>query len=240
MKQPILNQSVVSSLQHFRHEYKYIIDSKQKNILLPRITGLLQPDSHTNANGTYMIRSLYFDDFSDSCFQENLSGMDSRSKYRIRYYNSDLSHIVLEKKSKCRGMCLKESCILTKEDCQTFINGDIPTLSDNMPDIKKRLLTEMRLKGLVPKIIVTYERIPFTYSAGNVRVTFDTNITSSNEIALFLSDSYRQRPVMSTGKMILEVKWDELFPRHIKEVMLLEQLHWTAISKYQLCRTYHL
>jgi hypothetical protein len=109
-----------------------------------------------------------------------------------------------------------------------------------MPDLKKKLLTEVELRGLMPKVIVTYERMPFIYSGGNVRITFDMKITSSIELNKFLTGDYNERPVLGAGKSILEVKWDEIIPRHIKDTMRLENLEWTAFSKYYMCRRFHL
>lgn len=200
----------------------------------------MQRDSHVRADGSYMIRSLYFDDIHDTCLSENLSGSDPRSKFRIRYYNSDTGYIFLEKKSKLSGMCLKDSCALTVQECEVFLHGGVPAVTEDMPAGKKKLFTEVLLRGLVPKVIVTYERIPFIYKCGNVRVTFDRNITSSLELDRFLSGDYARRPVLPRGQSILEVKWDELLPRHIKEVLEIEGLNWTAFSKYFMCRMFHL
>lgn len=223
----------------YRHEYKYMIDAKQESILLIRAKGAMWQDPHVQADGTYLVRSVYFDDLHDSCLAENLSGTDPRSKFRIRYYNADTSRITLEKKSKARGMCLKTSCRLTLEECKTFLSGNVPAISDDMPAEKKRLFTEVRLRSLIPKVIVTYERFPFTYSGGNVRVTFDRKITSSEDLNRFLSGDYAQRPVLPLGKSILEVKWDEVLPRHLKDMLRLEDLIWTAFSKYYMCRIFH-
>ena len=227
-------------VKRFRHEYKYMIDAKQEAILKVRAMSILQLDSHVQANGSYLIRSAYFDDQNDSCLTDNLAGTDPRSKFRIRYYNFDTSWIFLEKKSKVRGMCLKDSCPLTLEECKIFLRGEVPAITEDMPPEKKALFTEVRLRGLVPKVIVTYERIPYIYSGGNVRVTFDRQITSSLELDRFLSGDYVQRPVLPCGHSILEVKWDEVMPRHIKDVLQLEGLNWTAFSKYFMCRMFHL
>ena len=228
------------SARRFRHEYKYMIDAKQEAILKIRAMGVMQLDSHVQANGAYVIRSAYFDDAHDSCLTENLAGTDPRSKFRIRYYNSDSSWIFLEKKSKVRGMCLKDSCPLTAEECEIFLRGEVPSVTEDMPKKKQELFTEVQLRGLVPKVIVTYERIPYIYSAGNVRVTFDREITSSLELDRFLTGNYVQRPVLPCGHSILEVKCDEVMPRHIKDVLQLEGLNWTAFSKYFMCRMFHL
>ena len=229
-----------SKVKRFRHEYKYLIDAKQEAILKIRAMGIMQLDSHVRANGSYMIRSAYFDDINDSCLSDNLAGTDPRSKFRIRYYNFDTGWIFLEKKSKIRSMCLKDSCPLTVEECEIFLRGEVPPITEDMPPEKKELFTEVRLRGLVPKVIVTYERIPYIYSGGTVRVTFDKEITSSVDLDHFLTGDYIQRPVLPCGHSILEVKWDEVMPRHLKDVLQLEGLNWTAFSKYFMCRRFHL
>ena len=224
----------------FRHEYKYLISAAQEAILRIKASAVLLPDSHAGEDGTYTVRSLYFDDRSDSCLEENISGTDLRSKYRIRYYNNDTGRLSLEKKSKKSGMCLKRSCAITAEECEALMNGRIPDISESMPDIKQKLFTEMLIGDFLPKTIVTYERIPLIYPGGNVRVTFDGKITSSAETAGFLSGDYPQRPVLPEGRSILEVKWDEVLPKHISRTLQLEELTWTSFSKYRICRRFHL
>ena len=227
-------------MPRYRHEYKYFLDSTKESILRIRADGLLMRDAHVQADGTYFIRSLYFDDYKDSCAKENEAGTDPRSKFRIRYYNNDTTRIHLEKKSKPSGMTLKESCKLTLEECQSFLQGDIPQIAKDMSPTKQKLFLEMQLRGLMPKVIVSYERIPYVYPGGNVRITFDRSISSSTDIAHFLDGTYITRPILPLGQSILEVKWDEVMPLHIKDVLALDQLQWTAFSKYYMCRVYHL
>ena len=105
--------------------------------------------------------------------------------------------------------------------------------------VRKRLLTEINIRGMMPKTIVTYERVPLVYSGGNVRITFDRRITSSEDLRHFLTADYTERPVLPPGQSILEVKWDELMPGFIRENLKMEDLHWLAFSKYFLCRTIH-
>jgi hypothetical protein len=228
------------NVRRFRHEYKYILDMKQESILRVKVAGVMMPDTHVREDGTYLIRSAYLDDINDTCLTDNLTGADPRSKFRLRYYNDDTDRIRLEKKSKCRGMCVKDSCNLTRDECEIFLHGGVPVITDDMSEIKKKLLTEVQLRSLTPKMIVTYERIPYVYSGGNVRVTFDRKLTSSVELDRFLSGEYRERPVTAAGSSILEVKWDEILPRHIKDTLTLDNLNWTAFSKYYMCRRIHL
>ena len=231
---------MITSNQRYRHEYKYLISSVQQSILKSRAAGCMELDSHVNSDGVYIIRSLYFDDERDSCLNDNLVGADPRSKFRLRYYGSDTNRIVLEKKIKSRGLCRKESCQISVQECEALINGDSVNATSTMDDKKKKLLTELNLKCLKPKLIVTYKRAPFVCFTGNVRVTFDDSITSSGDVTEFLSTKYFQRPILETGQSILEVKWDEVIPLYIKEILNIENLNWTAFSKYTMCRMLHL
>ena len=227
-------------MHRYRHEYKYLIDAAEESILMVRATGILMRDPHVGESGSYVIRSLYFDDDCDTCLQDNVAGTDPRSKFRIRYYNNDTAMLRLEKKSKTRMMTLKESCVISEAECRCFMDGMIPKITEDMPEPKKKLFSQMLLRNLKPKVIVTYERVPFVYPGGNVRVTFDQKITSSVQIDSFLSGEYAQRPILPVGKSVLEVKWDELLPLHIKNALSMDTLQWAAFSKYYMCRVLHL
>lgn len=222
----------------YRHEYKYIIDSCQAALLETKVKAMLQRDPHVKKNGSYVVKSLYFDDYQNSCFWENEDGYNIRSKYRIRYYDNKKEFIRLEKKSKKNGMTRKECCIITEKMCRSFMDGQIPQVEEDMPLIMKELFTEMRLKKLIPKVIVVYERRPYIYGAGNVRITFDRSIASSNDISHFLDDEMVMRPILQTGESLLEVKWDEVMPEFIYRNLELNELQWTSFSKYYYCRKY--
>lgn len=233
-------RKVFLKMSKYRHEYKYMIDSKQEHILRLKASGLMQLDRFAADEGGYRITSLYFDDLGNSCFYENEDGTDPRSKFRIRYYNDDREHLKLEKKSKKNGMTLKESCTITREECMQFLQGNIPAVTEDTHKMAAKLFSEMRLRKLLPKVIVSYDRIPYVYKAGNVRITFDKNLTASSDVSKFMDGSFGQRPILQKGESVLEVKWDELLPLHIKEYMHLERLQWTAFSKYYLCRKHNL
>ena len=193
-------------------------------------------DPHAGENGSYIVRSLYLDDLFDACLQDNLRGANPRSKFRLRRYNGNKSFLKLEKKIKQSGVSIKESCVLSLDECRAIMNGEIPTAKSNMEPLKQRLLTEVRLRGLLPKTIVTYQRYPFEYPAGNVRVTFDRALTYSSEINRFLEEDYVAFPVMRPEEAIMEVKWTEVMPAHIRGALQSEELIWEAFSKYTVCR----
>jgi len=222
----------------FRHEQKYLITTAQISMLENRIRHLLKPDPHTGADGSYNIRSLYFDDYENRCFYENENGIDPREKFRIRIYNGSADRITLECKRKERGKTLKTSCPLTREQTQMLMVGKpLPDLAAQ-PQPLQKLTLQMLTRRLRPVVIVEYDRIPFVYPSGNVRVTLDTNVASSSRVDLFLDPWIPKRPVLPVGQQLLEVKFDEYLPDFIHRNLQLQNLQLTAFSKYYICRKY--
>ena len=224
----------------YRHELKYLISNGQLALLKSRISGIMQPDPHAGADGFYSIRSLYFDDYRNRCFYENENGTDPREKFRIRIYNHSAERIVLECKRKERGKTQKLSCRLTEEQTRLLMAGKALEETESMPPLLRKLNLEIKTRLLRPVIIVEYDRIPFVYPNGNVRITFDTNVSSCADIGEFLSEKLPKRPVMMAGMQLLEVKFDEYLPDYIYRAVNLGQLQQTAFSKYYLCRKYRL
>lgn len=222
----------------FRHELKYFISNAQIPMIRNRLNHMLPLDSHAGPAGSYTIRSLYFDDCQNSCFYENENGTDPREKFRIRIYNHNADRITLECKRKERGKTLKTSCPLTREQTLQLMQGKaLPNIGDQPPLLQK-LTMLMLTRQMRPVVIVEYDRVPYIYALGNVRVTLDTNISSSRDIAHFLDETIAKRPVLPLGQQLLEVKYDEFLPDYIYRSLQLEHLMQTAFSKYYVCRKY--
>ena len=226
--------------QKYRHELKYLVSAAQIPLLKTRIASLMQRDPHARKDGIYTIRSLYFDDYCNRCYYENENGTYPREKYRIRIYNHSDQKISLECKRKERGKTLKTACPLTRQQTEQLIHGEPPMVTEEIPPLLRKFAVEMKTRRLRPVVIVEYERIPYIYKNGNVRVTFDTQIASSSDVEDFFSETLSKRPVMPVGQQLLEVKFDEYLPDFIYRNLNLNRLQQTAFSKFYLCRKYSL
>ena len=198
----------------------------------------MKPDVHAGPDGVYGIRSLYFDDYENRCYYENENGTDPREKFRIRIYNGSAERITLECKRKERGKTLKTSCPLTMEQAEGLMRGEVPPVTEELHPLLRKLAIEMRTRGLRPVVVVDYDRIPYTYKNGNVRVTFDQNMSASSGIEQFLNESLPKRPVMPAGQYLMEVKFDEYLPDFIYRSLNLGHLQQVSYSKYYLCRKF--
>lgn len=222
----------------YRHEFKYSVDTVQLEILKSKLIQIMEPDSHVGLSGVYQVRSLYFDDFYNSCYYENENGNDPREKFRIRIYNGSDSRISLELKQKKYGMTHKLSCPMTRNQVDMLMAGEIPQWEDNASPLMNKFLIWLQTRHGGPKVIVNYDRIPFVCPDGNVRVTLDTNIMSSEVLEDFFRRDFPGRPVMPAGRHILEVKYDEFLPDHISRTLQADGLARVTCSKYQLCRKF--
>ena len=195
----------------------------------------MDQDIHQDGD-CYEIRSLYFDDAWDRCTEENEAGVDQREKYRIRIYDP-ASHVIhLEIKEKSRGLTKKRACDLSREECIRIMEGELPLKLDGRAPLNA-LQMQMRCNRMAPKVIVAYERTAFVHSSGNVRITFDRNITASRYTDEFLETQVSGMiPVLPAGMHVLEVKYDEFLPDIIARQLEIGKLRKTAFSKYYLGR----
>lgn len=221
----------------YRHEIKHVISPGDAMALHANLSAVAKLDPHAKKNGRYCIRSLYFDDPADTALHEKLDGVNERRKYRIRYYDGDLSYIMLECKMKRDGVGCKLQERLTLEETQRILNGDIAWMITSGRPLLGALYVEMKVRHLRPKTVVAYWRAPYVYGPGHVRVTIDWNIRTGSPRA-FLNPKGLTLPIQD-NVTLLEVKWDEYLPNIIRRAAALKSRTPTAFSKYAACRVYH-
>ena len=220
----------------YRHEWKYEINQADLLVLRQRLRAVARPDPHA-VDGRYLIRSLYFDNLEDKALREKIDGVNCREKFRIRYYNGDLSLIRLEKKSKRNGLGTKVSVQLAAQEAQAIVNGELNWMGDSGRPLVQELYSKISSQGLRPRTIVDYTREPFVYAPGNVRVTLDYDIRTGLGCTDFLNPGCVTIPA-GEPVTILEVKWDEFLPSVIRDAVQLEGRRAGAFSKYAACRIY--
>ena len=220
----------------FRHELKHEISKADYLVLLGRLSAVMHRDIH-GENGSYTVRSLYFDDALDSALMEKINGINRREKFRLRYYGDDVTYIRLEKKSKINGLCQKMTTQLSVKEVQSLLQKDTLWMMEHESALVRELGLKMKNKGLEPKTIVDYKRDAFVFPAGNVRVTLDHNIRTGMNSKDFFNPESVMVPVLDNS-IILEVKWDEFLPDIIRDVVWLEGRSDAAYSKYASSRVF--
>ena len=144
-----------------------------------------------------------------------------------------MSYIVLEKKEKIEGRCHKKSCKITVEEYNNIISGDLTDLIfETGKKLVKELAIDMLIYNYTPKVIIDYERIAYVEEITNVRITFDMKISASYELENFLDGDYQSFYVLPSGMNVLEVKFDDILPSHIRNIVESYRFTQGSFSKY--------
>lgn len=218
----------------FRHELKFLMNKADAMELRQRLSFVLAGDLHAK-DGVYTIRSLYFDDRDDSAYEEKMAGIESRRKYRIRFYNGDDSVVHLECKRKEGQYIQKLSAGLTRQEAESLVAGRYEFLLERNEKICKDFYAGCIINGMKPVVIVDYEREPFVYQYGNVRITFDSNIRAGMYVNRPFDMDMPVTHVIDRDKLILEVKYTEFLPEIIRDLLPVDNSVQLAFSKYTMC-----
>lgn len=225
-------------MPNYRYENKFIIDKYTKELLKLKLKGLMKLDSHSlNDEVSYYISSLYFDDLDYSAYYEKEDGVEYRKKYRIRMYNNDIKTLKLECKYKDENMTYKKECKLNEKNYRLLINNQLDKIKLK-DDLYKDFLIDYKLKNLKPSVIVDYERLAYIYPYSDVRITFDSSIASSKSFDSFLNKDRITNKCVDDNHIVLEVKYNNILPEHIKMILNEYNLGLSAISKYTLSVDY--
>jgi hypothetical protein len=218
----------------YRNELKFIINAHQKYVMTNKLSKICQRDSFSDADGGYLVSSLYFDDYNQSAIFDKLSGVCDRKKFRVRVYNYQTNVIKLERKIKREHVTEKSHIQISKEEYNTLVSGDVSFLRHKDDVVAKDFYLYYRTKNLRPRVVVEYRREAFIYKYGDVRITFD----------YFLKAGIFQKDLFSNGYMIsaiphdqiiLEVKYTGYFPDVIRNIIQIDNLQWQSSSKYVKC-----
>ncbi|HBQ85670.1 polyphosphate polymerase domain-containing protein [Syntrophomonas wolfei] len=219
-----------------RHEIKHYINTSDYITLRNRLKHIARRDSYAGSDGSYRVRSLYFDSPDNRALMDKINGISRREKFRLRFYNNDPSFIRLEKKSKINSLCWKEKAPLSREECEKLLGNDINCLLSCHNALLQEFYIRIKQQLLRPKTIVDYRREAYIYEPGNVRITLDSQLQSTLFPRDFLNPELATIAIAPAAMLILEVKYDEFLPELLRDIIQTNQRRSSSISKYAACR----
>ena len=208
-----------------RTEIKYIIPQEDASKIKIQLKKLFPSN-----NSTYNFRSLYFDNIDNTCYFDNLNGINPREKYRIRIYNLDTNKIFLECKTKYNSASEKERCLITNSELDSILSHNLNFQSNDK--LYKKFLIKQSNSCFIPKIIIEYNRFATESPTKDVRITIDENIKSSIDINNFLNESICFSSISSFKFCIMEIKYKLIFPEYLNNIINSTNLRREAFSKY--------
>lgn len=221
----------------YRHEQKYYINYATYHILRNRLKVILRPDENAGKDGTYHIRSLYYDDLYESSLTTKIAGLDERAKYRVRIYNYSNKVIRLERKAKKGAYILKHSCGLSLPEYEALRRNDVSFLLSKAKPPCGAVYAAIKNDGLRPVKVVDYRREAYIHPIEDVRITFDMDLRMGTDFNIFDPHIFTV-PMLEKGQMILEIKFNKFMPGFIRDIFMDVESTPSAISKYAICRKF--
>ncbi len=218
----------------YRHELKYFINPHQKQVMAGKLSKLCRPDPFSDADGGYVVSSLYFDDYTQSAVFDKLSGVMERKKFRLRVYNYNPDVIKLERKIKRGMLTQKDNLQLSKQEYDALVGGEVDFLRLKQDALANDFYLYYRTRHLRPELVVEYRREAFIYDYGDVRITFDYLLRAGVFQRDLFSGGYKI-PAHPPEQIILEVKFTGYFPDVVRNIVQIDNLQWQSSSKYVKC-----
>lgn len=219
-----------------RHELKFYIDHADYAHARSVLDVVMKKDpNQENARG-YWIRSLYLDDIDDSSVEDKLAGIEDRTKYRLRIYDTAQDWAKLEQKKKLNNYVQKTAVHVSRDEAYEIAAGDYTCLQRRDDRDALTLYVDLVKQYRRPVAIIDYMRDTYCLDYNNIRITFDTQLRASNtDLDLFATDT-ATLPLLRPEAVIMEIKFNHFLPPWFTQLMQLDGAISSAISKYTISR----
>jgi len=227
-----------------RYEYKYLIPER----LVPDIRAAVRTtsniDRHAGSDGTYRIRSLYFDTDHYDLYWANDREQADRFKLRARMYPGKASPVFLEVKRRVLDVIVKTRAAVPATSWRDVVAGKttaLEALPANAQSSARRFLAPYHRHHCRPVLLVEYEREAYISAVDSyARLTFDRKIVVQECKKLDLDANLgRWRPIDHVAQTrtpepvcVLELKFERRPPRWMVAMVRRLELIRLSFSKY--------
>lgn len=230
-----------------RLEYKFLVRNEDINLLRKKMLPFLDVDPFAKGkkDNQYVVRSIYYDTTHFDFYHEKIDGIKIRKKLRIRSYDQSSGNkiIFLEIKNKYDNFIGKNRSPLNYENVVELLktrqlepyiltnNGYTKSIEDG-----ERFLHHFYKDDLKPIILVVYDREAyFSKFDKSLRITLDKKIRFLEKPSLDHLYEVNNLKVAMTNHFVLEVKFDNGYPRWLQDIVVEFRLTRRSVSKYTIC-----
>lgn len=219
-----------------RKEEKYGMLTQEALKFSKKVEQILDSDGFSK-DGSYMVRSLYFDTIDDKDFFDKINEQQLRRKIRLRIYSPNQKTAKLEVKQKQGAYQKKRSLSISKEDAEQLIAGNNSVLLHYNSDFANEVYAIMSMECYQPKAIIEYQRRAFMAKENQIRLTFDQNICASESNLNLFDENLILNSVLDPNHVVFEVKYNHFMLSYIAELIDGVDRRLVSSSKYCLGRS---
>ena len=213
-----------------RYEVKAVVDG----LMLPQIRAWLQMHlaGFYEAYPPRQVNNVYFDTPLLDSFVENLSGIATRRKMRLRWYGKDVTNIQSTLELKCKqnmhGWKVSQKLSNPLNLLDTKWVDLIATIHNDLEGYLQSFLDTANS----PILINRYQREYYISGDGLVRVTLDYSQMVYDQ--RFSATPNLKFPVPPSGDMIIEFKTDSEYAQELANVLSNIPSRVSKSSKYTI------
>ena len=227
-------------------ELKFLVTTRQRKAITRAISGHLERDPFGDAAGRYPVVSLYYDNAPRDVYWEQVQGVGSRRKLRVRVYGGATECppvSFVEIKHKLDGRTVKRRAALDLPSALALC-ADRPTAAAlehlaHLSAAEGRVVEEARAmarsRGLAPTCVVRYDREAFhgRADAPDLRLTFDDHVVYRlHDLVPVADDQDFDATLLASGTHVLEVKVARSMPYWLSSLLAAEGCLLQSHSKY--------
>jgi SPX domain protein involved in polyphosphate accumulation len=218
-----------------RFELKYIVSLATAERIRHRLARMVHPDPSDGTGRGYAVHSVYFDSPGLGFFWEKVEGLRVRRKVRLRRYGTGEDGFV-EIKQRVDRTVQKRRSRMPRSQLRALCHRGGAKLLAGMPDLDpvlSEVATMMERFRLRPMMMVTYRRqANFGNDDPGLRITFDQRVRYSPAHLDLERIPERARYLVPPNVAIMELKFNNRFPRWLRTLVHTEQLELIRLSKY--------
>lgn len=219
-------------MQVKRQEIKYQISLLEYKKLEKSLQACMCQDEYAGEDGTYSVRSLYFDTPFEKDRMDVLRGGEKRHKIRLRIYSPDDETAKLELKAKEGRFQKKTSLAVTREEAEELMQGKFECLRKRNTETAEYLYMEL-IKGMYrPRVMMEYQRAAYYIPFKEIRVTFDWNAAANRTNMDLFSKNICWTPLRPSSVGVLEVKFNGYLFSYIQNILEKVEKLPTMNGKY--------
>lgn len=219
-----------------RKEEKYTIKKQEALFFYDRFEKIMNKDEFSK-DGSYTVRTLYFDTVEDKDFFDKINEQYLRRKIRLRIYNPNDEMVKLEIKQKQDVFQKKRSLSITRQDAKQLIDGNTSVLLNYDSEFANEAYSLICLECYRPKTIIEYQRSAFMAKENQIRLTFDSCIRATESCMDLFSESLLLNPIIDPSYAIFEVKYNHFMLSYISEIIADVDRAAVSSSKYCMARS---
>ncbi len=227
-----------------RYEYKYLIPDSAISAIRAAVRTTSKIDRYSEPDGTYRIRSLYFDTDHYDLYWANDREQPDRFKLRARTYPGKQSPVFLEVKRRILDVIVKSRAPVPANMWREVLAGNDAALASLAPNVRAsafKFLAPYHRHHMRPVLLVEYEREAYISEIDSyARLTFDRKIAVQGQDKLdfeamptrWRSIDHRAQTLTEEPVCVLELKFERRPPRWMVDLVKRLDLMRYSFSKY--------